>query len=274
MLYKRVLVAAVGIPILLPMLIYAGHLVNFIFFLIVALIALGEFFHMAFQDDLAARRMGMISGGLLFAVWGLGIIYEAPPLLFHLAFVTAFIAVFFFFLFCPGDIKTVGTRVALGVLGLVYVNGLLIYFVALHNLEKGWRYVIMLFAIIWLNDTGAYFAGRLLGRHKFYEKVSPKKTWEGSFGGVFLGLLGAFLFDALLSLDWPALHLVVLSIALGYLGQLGDLCESLLKRSFEVKDSGRIIPGHGGILDRADALLMAAPFLYYYIRLVLDYFAL
>lgn len=128
--------------------------------------------------------------------------------------------------------------------------------------RAGFGWVLLAFAVTWGNDTSAYFAGLYFGKHKLYERISPKKTWEGAAGGVAGALLGGFLVRTLLL---PKLGVaVVLAAALGgsVVGPLGDLAESMVKRAAGVKDSGRIIPGHGGLLDRIDALLFVAPWVY------------
>jgi phosphatidate cytidylyltransferase len=125
--------------------------------------------------------------------------------------------------------------------------------------------VLLCLGLAWFADTSAYFAGRFLGRHKLYEAVSPKKTVEGAIGG----LLGSVVW-ALLGSLWflrgalPLAHAVPLAIVAGVLGQAGDLAESLLKRSTGIKDSGDIVPGHGGVLDRVDALLMTSVVVFLY----------
>ncbi len=131
--------------------------------------------------------------------------------------------------------------------------------------DGGWWAVVAL-VITWGNDTMAYFAGRFLGRHKLYPAVSPNKTWEGFLGGIvgavgFLFIQRAFFFDGLTVLDC-----VVLGVAGSVLGPLGDLVESMIKRAHEVKDSGRILPGHGGMLDRLDALIFNAPLVLLYVQ--------
>jgi phosphatidate cytidylyltransferase len=129
-------------------------------------------------------------------------------------------------------------------------------------------FVVLALMLSWLSDTGAYFAGRFLGKRKLYEAVSPKKTVEGAVGGLAGSVGGALLgaFGYLTSL--PASHAVVLGLVGGALGQAGDLGESLLKRSVGVKDSGGIVPGHGGILDRVDALLVTGTLCYLYVSFV------
>jgi len=125
--------------------------------------------------------------------------------------------------------------------------------------------VIGVFIILWSNDSGAYLAGRLFGRRKLFERISPKKTWEGFFGGAIIALLASFLywrFTDTLSIDqWLCIAAIIATT-----GTLGDLVESLFKRSIEIKDSGSLIPGHGGFLDRFDGLLLSMPFILTFIK--------
>lgn len=118
--------------------------------------------------------------------------------------------------------------------------------------------------LLWANDTGAYFSGMRFGKHKLFERHSPKKTWEGSIGGTAAALLTgyiiSFFYTELKLTDW-----LVLAIIIVVTGTLGDLVESMLKRSLNLKDSGNILPGHGGMLDRFDGLLGAAPFIFFYL---------
>ena len=124
--------------------------------------------------------------------------------------------------------------------------------------------VLGFFIILWSSDTGAYLAGMKFGKHKLFERISPKKTWEGSIGGTALALTVAWI----LSRYFPELSLnewLVFAFIIVVFGSLGDLAESLLKRSLNVKDSGSILPGHGGALDRFDGLFGAAPFVFLYL---------
>jgi phosphatidate cytidylyltransferase len=119
--------------------------------------------------------------------------------------------------------------------------------------------------IAWVADTGGYFAGRYLGKARLYEAVSPKKTWAGAWGGLAGSLIGVAALK-LISAHWLTwLDVALLAIPGGILGQLGDLTESLIKRSVGVKDSGSLLPGHGGILDRIDAVLFIAPYVFAYL---------
>lgn len=127
--------------------------------------------------------------------------------------------------------------------------------------------ILGFFILLWVNDTGAYLAGRFFGKHKLFERISPNKTWEGSIGGTLVTVAGAYI----LSIFFTNLNLtnwVVLSILVAVFGGLGDLAESMLKRSLGVKDSGKLLPGHGGVLDRIDGLLLSVPFVYSYLHLI------
>ncbi len=128
--------------------------------------------------------------------------------------------------------------------------------------------LISICAIIWVCDSAAYFGGRAMGKHKLFERVSPKKSWEGAVWG-FIGALATAVAAKYLFLSYLTLgESVVMGAIIGLFGQLGDLVESLLKRDVEIKDSSRLIPGHGGILDRFDSLLFVSPILYLYLDFV------
>src|SRR5262249_52405670 len=129
----------------------------------------------------------------------------------------------------------------------------------------GASFVVLALMFSWLSDTGAYFAGRYLGKRKLYAAVSPKKTLEGAIGGLVGSVAGALMAHFLYLKSLPLAHGIALALVAGAAGQAGDLGESLIKRSFGVKDSGGIVPGHGGMLDRIDALVVTAPLTYLYI---------
>jgi phosphatidate cytidylyltransferase len=126
----------------------------------------------------------------------------------------------------------------------------------------GFGWVVLAFAVTWGNDTFAYFAGLAFGRHRLYERISPKKSWEGAVGGVAGALVGAFLVRALLLPEVGVATALAAALGGSVVGPLGDLSESMVKRAAGVKDSGKLIPGHGGVLDRIDALLFVAPWVY------------
>jgi len=130
---------------------------------------------------------------------------------------------------------------------------------------RGNVWILFLFTVIFLSDTGAFYFGRFFGKRKLYPSVSPNKTWAGAFGGLFAGVVSGLLFARLFRLGGFPLEIALLAGALSVAGQVGDLVESMLKRNAGVKDSGRILPGHGGLLDRVDGVLFAVPLLYLYL---------
>jgi phosphatidate cytidylyltransferase len=167
--------------------------------------------------------------------------------------------------------------------GAYYVGSLLSYFILLSQLDTpmrgGWlaflhippgtSWIFLVLAATWLQDTAAYFVGRSLGRHKMAPILSPKKSWEGAAGGFATSILSAMLSVAILGLPISYAAAALIGAAAGLVGPLGDLVESLIKRQIGIKDSGRLIPGHGGILDRIDSLLFTAPVIYYLVLLTL-----
>lgn len=143
---------------------------------------------------------------------------------------------------------------------------------ALLYLLYGYGLVLAMFILIWLNDTGAYIVGSSMGRHRLYESISPKKSWEGFFGGLLFCIGGAIVMF-LLGLPATPLSLVGMlgfSVVVCVASTIGDLVESMIKRSHNIKDSGSILPGHGGVLDRIDSLLYVSPAILVYMIKVLD----
>ena len=129
-----------------------------------------------------------------------------------------------------------------------------------------WVWIIALLLFIWANDTGAYVVGVPFGKHRLWERISPKKSWEGFFGGLVFTIISAFIFAHFQpQIAWY--HWVFLSVGVVVFGTYGDLIESLIKRTLEVKDSGRSLPGHGGFLDRFDSLLLAVYVMLIYVQL-------
>jgi phosphatidate cytidylyltransferase len=159
-----------------------------------------------------------------------------------------------------GALEQAPRSAGLAALGWGYAGLLPSAVVALRVHESaGWQWVVLLFIVSWANDTLAYFAGRFLGKRPLAPRISPKKTWEGFWGGAAGSIAGAV---AVKLLFLPAVSIpavVVVGAGAAVLGPLGDLSESMLKRAAGVKDSGRVIPGHGGLLDRIDAVLFVAP---------------
>jgi phosphatidate cytidylyltransferase len=261
-LATRVLTAAVVSPLIL-LLLFLGPVWGWTGFIFGATtVSAVEFFGMSHPGDRVARATGIL---LTAAVSGVLIFCHHDPRALLTALAVLPVLSILLALFRLGDIRTAAARMAATTFGPLWLS--LLTFLALLRESQGALgpgYVLMAIMFAWLADTGGYFAGRYFGRHKLYEPVSPKKTVEGLAGAV----LGAVL-AALLAHFWylPSIPLgdaIGLALLGGVLGQLGDLGESLLKRSTGVKDSGEIVPGHGGMLDRLDALFVTSALVYLY----------
>lgn len=162
------------------------------------------------------------------------------------------------------------TKIAEFIFGLTYVVLPFVFMLGFYQPETSTKLpelLIGFFVILWFNDVFAYIVGSLIGKKKLYEKVSPKKTWEGTIGGTVLSVFSAYLLSTIfLSLNLT--NWLVIGFLISIFATLGDLTESMFKRQAKVKDSGNIMPGHGGILDRFDGLLLAAPAVYLYLTLI------
>jgi len=195
------------------------------------------------------------------------------PLFFFnlLDWLSTFLTVLFFilsliFLLRPGVLARAHHHLGWICLGLIYVALLMGHLVPLRVLDDGRQWIFLTLVIVMCCDTSAYIVGSRVGKHKLYPLISPNKSIEGAIGGVFGAVLGALISKLLFFSAigfWPV---IVVGLLLGIVGQIGDLFESMLKRACEVKDSGSMIPGHGGMLDRLDSLLFAFPLVYYVAR--------
>lgn len=268
-LVLRFLTAVVLIPLLIAAIQWQNPVGVCLWVLFAQVAGLREWMAMTMPDEPRGTRfIGVIIGVGCVAAFFFGQ-WERVFVIPLLAVCGTTIAAFLFFLFRYQSLETVAVRVSFLLCGVLYA-GVLITPLALFKLRVqgdggGWVYLCLTTA--WLSDTGAYFAGRFLGPlwpRKLWETVSPKKTVIGAFGG----LLGSILAISVAKLwylpvlSW--LDVFCLAVPANVLGQFGDLCESLIKRSVGVKDSGALLPGHGGMLDRVDALLFAVPYVYAY----------
>ncbi|MEJ7730337.1 MAG: phosphatidate cytidylyltransferase [Polyangiaceae bacterium] len=260
----RFATALVGGPIILALL-YLGPPWGWLCF-VAAATAVGawELFGMTHpEDDVSRAAATVITVALTLGIWFCtGSAVQLLTLFLVVPLVGMVIT-----LVRLGDMKTAAMRTMALAFGPLYVGGGMAALAMLRRDggEDGASFVVLALLLSWLSDTGGYFAGRFLGKHKLYPAVSPKKTVEGSLGGVAGGVVGALLAHFLFLRSLPLGHALALGVVGSALGQVGDLGESLLKRSFGVKDSGGIVPGHGGILDRVDALLVTGTICYLYV---------
>ena len=227
--------------------------------LFLSLLGLAEFYRMALPERKGAGLAAAFAGSLL----PLALLSHNRTTLL-LALTLSIITFGLVFLFTFRDIKAVAGEVALLFMGFLYVPLLLGHLLLLRGLPMGVQWLFLLSLIVMAGDTGAYYVGCNFGRKKLYPAVSPNKSVEGALGGLAGSIIGAFVAKASFFSSLTVGDCLATALLLGTLGQLGDLFESLLKRSFGVKDSGAILPGHGGVLDRLDSILFAAPAAFYY----------
>lgn len=152
---------------------------------------------------------------------------------------------------------------AFAILGTLYVGLGFYYLIETRESEAGLTVLIFALLVVWFTDSGAYFTGRKIGKRKLWPEISPNKTIEGFVGGIIWALGIALIFAYFAGMEQPLLLVIIVAIVASIFGQLGDLVESALKRHFNVKDSGKMLPGHGGILDRFDSILFVMPLLHF-----------
>jgi phosphatidate cytidylyltransferase len=168
------------------------------------------------------------------------------------------------FLFRIQDISAAARDISYAMLAFLYIPLLLMHLVMLRQIAYGVEWLLVIMLIVMTNDSAAYYTGSTFGKHRMYPLVSPKKSVEGALGGLAGSMCGTLLAKFTFFPQLTLMDALLTAVFIGVLGQAGDLFESLLKRSFGVKDSGSIIPGHGGVLDRLDSIIFAAPATYYY----------
>ncbi len=239
-----------------------------VLFLIITVFGLHEFYKLVYRKEIVEVNsyIGMGGGLVLFVCTFLHAYMEIPTLIYAL-YAIYIILVFIWELFRNKSNPI--NNWAYFFLGQLYVAlpfSLLNYIIFINGFQP--LLLLALFVTLWFNDTGAYLTGMTMGKHKLFERISPKKTWEGFFGGVAFAMIAGYL----LSLFIPDIMLwqwLIFAVLVSVFGTLGDLSESLLKRTAHVKDAGNIIPGHGGILDRFDSMLLITPIILIYYMLIL-----
>jgi len=248
------------LPVVILVILKGGTLLLACLLALLSAIGIAEFYRMALPERHMELRLAALAGSsLIFIPFAENdkIIFAGIGLLF--------VGFSLLFLFRIRTIETAARDVAFALLAFLYIPFLLMHLVQLRQTPFGiqWLFVIML--IVMTNDSAAYYTGSAFGRHRLYPLVSPKKSIEGSIGGLIGSLCGVVLAKFTFFPQLTLGDVVATALVIGVIGQAGDLFESLLKRSFGVKDSGTIIPGHGGVLDRMDSILFAAPITYYYV---------
>lgn len=260
----RVITSIVGAAILLAV-IGLGNLPLFGIVIVAAsVIGLQEFYSFVEARKLAVYKLpGLLLGGLLSLNCLLVIAFEKTDLT-DFTVTLILLSLLLYTLLTKRPLVESIPALATTFFGIFYVNWLFGHMTFLRGLPHGKQLIFYLLLVVWSGDTGAYYFGKAFGKHKLAPVISPKKTIEGALGGTAASLIASCLAKLTFLPHLSYVDCVVLGISMAVIAQLGDLCESLLKRSADVKDSGTIIPGHGGILDRMDGVMFAAPVLYYY----------
>lgn len=256
----RLLAAVVGLSFLIPALIWGGVVAVEIIAGVVLLLVVYEYASMAFPTD-RNPQMGFL-GVVVALSYGTALYGQANH--WAIVLLLCMVASMVWVTARPGpELSGAADRFGRLAAGLGWLS-LLTFLPLLRRLDSGLAWVFLVLAISWCGDTGGYFAGRTFGKHKLYERISPKKTWEGVVGGMALAVVGVFGVRALGLPELTPLDCVLLGTIVSFAGVVGDLSESMLKRSFDVKDAGNLLPGHGGFLDRIDSVLFVAPLVYGY----------
>lgn len=266
-LTQRIIAAIIGVSIILAAVLY-NEWTFWVLFLTISILTQREFYKLLKLDENHPLSFYGIFCGIVLNTLTFFIEKEYLPFKFYYLIVPLLTTTFFIKLYRKKDTKPFA-NLGYTFLGIIYVAvpfALINEMVLTDTIGYAPQLILGCLFILWANDTGAYFAGRFLGKRKLFERVSPKKTWEGFVGGAITSLLVAFIltkyFDNLLSWQWYGISVIIFIT-----GTLGDLVESLFKRSISIKDSGDMIPGHGGFMDRFDGLLLSMPFIVTFLKI-------
>ncbi len=266
---KRWITAIAGTPLLIFLIFKGGHLLFSLFIGIAAVIALKEYYGIVYNRTGPAVFSAIPLAGFITCPLIVGAAYSTS-----FQIITSIIAIN---LLITGLISlsryksdpSVQDTITKQALGIIYIPLFLSYLVLIHTGDDGDTWLLFLLILVFMGDTGAYYIGKAIGRNKLCPSISPGKTIEGAVGGLLLSVGAGLLFRYIFLPHLPLGLSILFFICIGIVAPAGDLFESVLKRAGGVKDSGTILPGHGGILDRIDALLFAAPVSYLFKEFIL-----
>ena len=263
MLKLRVVTAAIGVPVVILAVWFGTPWFSFLI-AAAALVGTLEFYRIANFE----KREPLLYFGLL---WTLSLVlsplYKSTNILPVVMSIAILISLTLLLFRTPRD--NAFHKWAWTIAGAIFVGWMLSYWISLRGLDNGRDWVYLAMLTIFANDTGAFFIGRAKGKHKLVPAISPAKTWEGAIGGLVSSISGAIIIVVILNLISPFTfeywQIILLGFLISFFAQIGDLVESLLKRNMGVKESGTLLPGHGGILDRFDSIIFVGPAVYYFV---------
>ena len=284
-MFGRIAVSAVLIPLIL-LLILKGELSLFLAVLGIIVIGMFEFYRMVEAKGIKIyRKMGITTGILIPITYYIAqhSIYYRNEKFSYIIFTIAVI-IFITRQVISGKISEALLSISFTFFGVIYVSFLLSHIIFMkdinymtylnpmdvgNSLYNGRYWILTSFFMVWASDSAAYFVGMAIGKHKLAPKISPKKSIEGAVAGLIAPVIVMFMAKYYMFFqdsNIATIHIIIIGLIAGVFGQIGDLGESLFKREFEIKDSGKILLGHGGILDRFDSMLFVLPLVYYYLK--------
>lgn len=267
-LNKRIKTALFGVTLLVLLLVFGGGIGAVLVASVLSLAMLYEFTDITISlPDRKEKRLAILGSAWLLQVmnfWMAGAEFALVSL--------SFLGLTAFFLFTSerheGEaLKQHYRELMSTVFGFVYLAFIPTYLVSIRMTAFGKHWIMLFLFIVWANDIGAYFVGRKYGKHRLFPHISPKKTWEGALGGLGVSLVISVLYKAALFRQLSWFGALAIPVVLSIVAPVGDLAESFLKRAFDKKDSSTILPGHGGFLDRFDAVVFSLPVMYALTRL-------
>ena len=261
---ERFISSILAAPLVVGIILYGHPWLFFILITSIVLVAAYEYFSMIANTGVG----GFLVEGLVLSLILLASYFFSPKYLPFIVFIIP-LTLFFIWFFREKNVRVAIDSIAYTLFGIFYTAGLGGYFLLIGNLQGGRQIIVFILLFIWAGDIMAYYWGQKFGDRKLIEIVSPNKTIAGAVANIAGTLIAALLVGKMFFNEIPLIHCLIVALICGIIGQFGDLAESLIKRNCQVKDSGTLIPGHGGVLDRIDSLLFAGPAFYCYYLLFL-----